>query len=115
MTEAEWLACEDPKQLVRVAARIERGANRKLRLFALELCRRTLNRIPRRELIGATDWAERAIDGENVEMPRALMFLACADDAGRPIDMKLAKSLYYASTNALTSNPLSNALGTQKQ
>jgi hypothetical protein len=106
MTETEWLACNDPRQMIRPVLLMNCNANRKLGLFTLELCRRVLNRHPRRELLGATDYVERAIDGENVEMPRGLMFLARADDAGPRFDTQLAKALDLASMCAPGGSPL---------
>jgi hypothetical protein len=111
MTEEEWLVCEDSRQMIRAVVRSQCSANRKLCLFALELCRRVLNRLPRPELLGATDYVERAIDGENVEMPRGLMHLARVDDAGPRFDMNLAKALDLASMGAHAGGPLGVAGG----
>jgi hypothetical protein len=62
MTEAEWLACKEPKQLLRFLQ--ERASDRKLRLFACGCCRAVWHLITdgvRREAILI---AEQHIDGE---------------------------------------------------
>lgn len=61
MTEAEWLACEEPLALlghVRDAA-----SDRKLRLFAVELCRRCRHLLRDKPYRRAVDVAERFADG----------------------------------------------------
>ena len=61
MTEAEWLACEDPKQLLRFRA--GRKSDRKLRLWACACCRRVAYLMVD-EGKRAIEVAERYADGQ---------------------------------------------------
>src|SRR4051794_8846474 len=64
MTEAEWLACDDPVPMLQYLRGVERKAGRKLRLFAVGCCRRLLGEgkvRPSNECL--VDVAERYADG----------------------------------------------------
>jgi hypothetical protein len=61
MTEAEWLACDDPTPLLEFA----RGtsSNRKIRLFAVGCCRAVWDSIPDGQLRDVIRVVERHLDG----------------------------------------------------
>jgi hypothetical protein len=64
MTEAEWLACDDPKPML--LAIMDAGSGRKLRLFAVACCRRVIHCFTEKEQREAEDRltiAERYADG----------------------------------------------------
>src|SRR5262245_39253996 len=66
MTEAEWLACDDPEPMLDALLRGElRGqiSERLFRLFAVACCRRVSNLVEE-PLPGLLDLGERAADGE---------------------------------------------------
>jgi hypothetical protein len=63
MTEAEWLACEDPIELLRPIWTSARGSERHLRLFAVACCRRSSAWFPTPEYHGALVTAEQYADG----------------------------------------------------
>lgn len=63
MTQAEWLSCDDPEEMLKSLR--DRASDRKLRLFAVACCRHLLGQVSvnpwDRE---AVDVAERYADGE---------------------------------------------------
>ena len=62
MTEAEWLACDDPTSMVdRLRGRV---ADRKLRLFFCACCRRLWQLLPDERSRAAIDAAERYAEGD---------------------------------------------------
>lgn len=65
MTEAEWLACDDPTAMLPLLR--GKGDERKLRLFAVACCRELWNDIHDERCRRAVEFAERHADG-------------CADD-----------------------------------
>jgi hypothetical protein len=62
MTEAEWFACEDARDMVQSDARITSA--RKLRLFAVACCRCSRQLLLNASHRGAVDIAERFADGD---------------------------------------------------
>jgi hypothetical protein len=64
MTEAEWLACDDPQKMLTFLDDAGRLAERPLRLFACAVCRRVSDRFHDERIIAAIEVAERYSDGE---------------------------------------------------
>jgi hypothetical protein len=66
MTEAEWLAADDPGKLLNYLRRAKRRtpSDRKLRLFACACCRRIWRFLNDRRSRRAVEMAERYADGE---------------------------------------------------
>jgi hypothetical protein len=62
MTEAEWLACEDPRRMLDFLR--GQASERKLRLFAVACCRRVPNLLNDSGDVKAVEVAERFADGE---------------------------------------------------
>jgi hypothetical protein len=62
VTEAEWLACTDPKAMLEFLG--AKAGDRKIRLFALACCRRTWYLLYDPRLRNAIDVNERYADGE---------------------------------------------------
>jgi hypothetical protein len=61
MTEAEWLACDDPEAMFRFAE--DRVSERKLRLFSVACCRRVWRHLIDPRSRAAVEVAERFADG----------------------------------------------------
>src|SRR4051794_739154 len=74
MTEAEWLACEEPIQLLDYLRR--NGSERKARLFVLSCCRRIWHLITDQRCRQAVEVAERSADGMATEPERAVRYRA---------------------------------------
>jgi len=65
MTEAEWLACNDPKKMLKSLG--GKAGNRKLRLFAVACCNRLRSALADPLCEKLIDLAERFADGETAE------------------------------------------------
>jgi hypothetical protein len=65
MTEAEWFACEDARELVQRV--LHSGSSRKLRLFAVACCRCSRQLLLDKDHRRAVDLAERFADGHATE------------------------------------------------
>src|SRR5436190_20483072 len=61
MTEAEWLACADPKPMLEF---LRRRAERKLGLFAVACCRRVWHLLEDERCRRAVEVAERYAEGQ---------------------------------------------------
>src|SRR5258708_3275733 len=81
MTEAEWLACEEPQRMLTVVG--EMASSRKLRLFAVACCRRVWPLLldPRcREAVGIAELqADDEGEDERLERTNADAALAAQD------------------------------------
>ena len=62
MTEAEWLACEDPQKMLEFLH--EYAVDRELRLFACACCRRIWHLFPDEPDRAAIEVAEQYVDGQ---------------------------------------------------
>ena len=69
MTEAEWLACEEPAEML--AQLRPSASNRKLRLFAAACCRRIWRMLVDERSQHAVELAEMLADGERQSARRA--------------------------------------------
>jgi hypothetical protein len=82
MTEAEWLACEDVRELL--DSQVGRASIRKFRLFGTACCRRIWHLLVDERSRNAVSVAERYADGlaaeEEVDAARTQM-VACRDEA----------------------------------
>ncbi len=88
MTEAEWLDCDDPHDMLQFLR--GRASERKLRLFAVACCRRVWDQIPPGVARRAVEEAERAADGGatpggDEELRRHLLV-----ESGPPVSMLAA-------------------------
>src|SRR6516165_1910818 len=83
MTEAEWLACNDPKPMLEFLR--GKASDRKLRLFAVACCRRLGPLLKDPRITTALDVAERHADGAatQADLEAALRGAARAQRAQR--------------------------------
>jgi hypothetical protein len=81
MTEAEWLACDDPSAMLESLT--GRASARKLRLLACATCRDHSPPSPHLACAGVLAVAERYADGEATERERAAAFAANLDESVR--------------------------------
>ena len=84
MTEAEWLACDSPRVLLKHLGR--QFSDRKLRLFACACCRRVWRYASDKRLAGIIDAIEQYANGEAAERDR-LTAQKAAIAVGRGTDL----------------------------
>jgi hypothetical protein len=72
MTEAEWLACNDPQRMLRHLGR--KASDRKLRLFAAACCRRSWRKLKNEYLRASIETAELFADGKVSQRTRGAAF-----------------------------------------
>jgi hypothetical protein len=92
MTEAEWLACSDPRPMVLHLGR--EAGERKLRLFAFACVRRLWDKVPAEALKRAVEASERHADGliDDHELGAAIT----AANRARPSRHRIARAAYDA-------------------
>ena len=85
MTEAEWLACEDPDAMLNC---VQDASERKLRLFCVACCRHLMHLVFFPEFVGALDASEAYADGLicDAELRDAERSAGKAVSEGRPGD-----------------------------
>ena len=84
MTEAEWMECADPAQMLEFL----RGetSDRKLRLFAVACCRAILDLLPHQGSRQAIEVAERFADGLATEQEMRTAALRANGDAALTVE-----------------------------
>jgi hypothetical protein len=82
MTEAEWLACTDPQPMLEFLYRIANISERKLRLFGVACCRRTVAVLQDERSRTAIEVADRYADGNASEEEFQAAGQAASDAAG---------------------------------
>jgi hypothetical protein len=80
VTEAEWLTCTDPEPMLEDV--IENASERKLMLFCVACCRRTLHLLQDERCRAAIDVAERFADGVACEQELRSAEQAASEVAG---------------------------------
>ena len=99
MTEAEWLACKDPKKCLEFLR--DKVSDRKLRLFTVACCRYIWNLMPNEPSKEAVKVAERFADG--IAGPQELL------NASRAIEATLYAAEVVLETNFLAAEGLADA------
>jgi len=104
MTEAEWLACEDPQPMLEYIG--NKASDRKLRLFAVACCRQVQHLLVDKQSRVAINVAERYAEGlasneELARADRAVLDLGNADDSDCEANLARATTAYVASRGAL--------------
>ncbi len=79
MTEAEWLVCEDPSQMLAFLESRRCGSNRKLRLFAVGCCRTFWYGLQDVRSRAAVEAAERFADGRATQSELRAAFTSASD------------------------------------
>jgi hypothetical protein len=77
MTEAEWIACTDPRPMLEALLASGRASERKLRLFAVACCRRVGHLLPVSVATKSVETAERDAEGEATASDREEAWMAC--------------------------------------
>jgi hypothetical protein len=99
MTEAEWLACEDPELMViHIVNRKGKVPSRKMRLFACACCRRMWSKIPDQPCKTAVEVAERFADAEVSR--RSLAEIAAVSEQFRLSNYNDNSALHQAAAGA---------------
>ena len=96
MTEAEWLACEDPRPMLAFVHK--QMSERKLRLFGLGCCQRILAQIQDDRSLRAVKVLERFIEGQATEEELTTAEEEADLAAGEGADFGLWTVAYAAST-----------------
>jgi hypothetical protein len=84
MTEAEWLACDDPRSMLEFLR--GRASVRKVRLFACDFCRRNWARFTDQRLRSAVEAAERSAEGQVSREELEATFAEARDAYYEPFD-----------------------------
>jgi hypothetical protein len=103
MTEAEWLACADPTPMLQ--SFYHKASNRKLRLFAVECCRRSAHLVTNDTTRLALSCAERFAEQLATGRERREMYArvsSCAQDFGpdEAVADALHRNAYFAAEGA---------------
>jgi hypothetical protein len=85
VTEAEWVACDDPDEMFRFLLRTRRASDRKLRLFAVACCRQMWDRITERRSRHAVETSERYADDRATDEQLEAGFLAADRAFSEPL------------------------------
>jgi hypothetical protein len=81
VTEAEWLVCAEPMAMLEYLRGI--ATSRRLRLFAVELCRQLWPLLSDKSYCGTLEVAERFADGHASPMELAAAFAIASQVAER--------------------------------
>jgi hypothetical protein len=91
MTEADWLTCDEPREMLGFLR--ARAGKRKLRLFAVACCRRVWELIPPGVARRAVEEAERYADGAVSPQERAALLHALAAEADSDSEVNLLAAM----------------------
>lgn len=98
VTEAEWLACNDPQKMLEFLC--NSASERKLRLFACGCCRRIWNLLVKPRSHEVVDVAERWADRQVTKAQRAEARRLAADVIRRPTDVRTWGAQQWAANAA---------------